>query len=305
MNPTIEEWLALPADEIAATVQSRELGVMLSIDGTRRHYLLAQPELNGQITSFEDYSKFTTAAYAHVYDILFRLGVQTIMTSLLYPPNFLRGGRYLQQSLGMTKLLLLTGAIPEVCQKWQARMRLYGDFDFAPNAEPIRAGLQEVAQNLRNATPHGQKLVLFGYSAGSFPQEMIDRTLMLEKKLGRAPSEEQLNEACFPDGPKQLNMVICAGSIRVGTIVPTTLDKGGVDIYNLPYLALDLQESAMRRMLYDHLFLRSALSDDFMEYTPDTLKTLGDYYQQHAECVIGLGHIVGPGMWYADHEHNR
>jgi hypothetical protein len=52
---TQAEWLALPTAELAAQVWPHRVAVLLTSDGTRRHYLLRHPEENGRITNYPAY----------------------------------------------------------------------------------------------------------------------------------------------------------------------------------------------------------------------------------------------------------
>lgn len=301
--PTLDEWLALSPAALAAIVRPRRPAVMLAIDGTRRHYLLAHPEQHGQLTDFAAYSAYSAAAYARVYGLLFGLGIETIMTSFLYPPNFIRGGTYLPQALAASQALLMTGPLADLYAQWQVRARIYGDYDFAPAAAPVRGAIHEAAQALAAATPTGDRLLLIGYSAGSFVDEIIVRSATLQATLGRVPTTAELRAACYPDGPEALNIYIAAGCLRVALALPPLLDEGATDIYNLAHLPLDLQEETMRRILYDHLFRRWAGGGDFQDYAPDDLAALRTYYAAHRNCLVGLGQLAAGAFWYADHPH--
>jgi hypothetical protein len=108
MGPEISpnEWLNLTQSDLAAYVKDRHLAILMSVDGTRRHYLLSHRDLHGRITNFEDYARHSADAYVRLYDLLFSLGVETVMTPLFYPPNFLRSAGYLRASMEMTRPLL-------------------------------------------------------------------------------------------------------------------------------------------------------------------------------------------------------
>jgi hypothetical protein len=94
-------------------------------------------------------------------------------------------------------------------------------------------------------------------------------------------------------------LFINTGWFRVGGTLPPVLDQG-TDLYNLSILAFDLTEHDLRRILYDHLFLRNAAPEDNIPYTPDDLQELADYYAHNSQYVIGLGRLVGSGLWYPD-----
>jgi adenosine tuberculosinyltransferase len=298
-TPTLEEWLALPRSKIADIVAQRHLAVLFSVDGTRRHYLLHNDK--EEITDFEAFAQHGAESYVRAYDVFFSLGVETVMTPLLYPPNFVRGDNYLNNSLKMCHQLLVNAPFTDLYKKWKLKARLYGDYEFAPNAASSRDEIGKLGKAVKALTPRGKRKLLFGFSAGSFSEEMIARSIVLYQATGRMPSEAELMKACFPDGPTQAHIWLGAGWIRLGITLPTILDGGRTDVYGLSHLALDLQESVLRRVLYDHLFRRWAGPEDDVNYTSNDLRELGDFYREHRDGVVGLGKLVGPGLWYPDY----
>lgn len=299
--PDIEEWLAYPQAELANYVRPKQLAVLLSIDGSRRHYLLSKPNNDGKITDFADYARHTAQAYTRVYDLLFALGVNTILTPMLYPPNFLRSPDYLQKAILSSQQAFLGEAFCQLYERRQVAARLYGDYDIAPNAAPVRTELTALTASLQALTPVGERQLLFGFAAGSFGDEAIKRGLTLGTQLNRVPTQDEVRAACFPQGPQQINILIGAGWLRVGMILPPLLDGGATDIYNLSHLVLDLQETSLRQILYDHLFRRWAAPEDDANYSSQDLLELKNFYSKHNNGLIGLGQLVGPGIWYADY----
>ena len=247
--PGLDEWLAMPQAEIAQQVRANHIAVMFSIDGSRRHYLLAQPPENRRISDFGGYAQHNTLAYVQVYELLFAHGIETILTPTLYPPNFVRSERYLQQSVAMSQQFLCNSPFLEFYQKWQVRARLYGDYTFAPQAASVRTALTQLNTVLESLTPTGERQVLFGYNAGTFMDEIIYHTATLHTGLGRMPTQAEVRAACFPVGPEKINLLIGASWLRVGLILPPVLDAGATDIYNLNHLTLDLQTSTLRHFI--------------------------------------------------------
>jgi hypothetical protein len=300
---SLEEWLTLPAEHIAVQVRRKRLGLLLAVDGTRRHYLLHNDKET--ITDFAEYAEYSVHSYVRVYDLLFGLGVETVMTPFLYPPNFKRGGNYLAQSLNATKSLLINTPFTDLYKRWNLKVRLYGDYDIAPDAASTKDEIVQIARQVAAVSFDGPQRLLLGYCAGTFSQEMILRTVASVQATGEIPTEDQLRVICFPDGPTCINIRIGAGWLRGGSILPPLLDGGKTDHYSLIHLALDVQEQTLRQILYDHLFRRWVGPEDDAPYTPDDLQALREYYSEHQNCVVGLGSLVGPGLWYADHKHSE
>jgi len=298
--PTLETWLALPTPEIAQYVLPHRIAVMFTSDGTRRHYLLRHPEKNGQITNFLAYQQHTAALYAHSFTLLYELGVQAILTPGLYSLNFQRGSQMLQFFLDATQQSLLSEPLLSLYRIWDVQVRLYGDYDIAPAAEPIRDGLRSVEADLTALRPTGSRLLLFGYIADTFEVEYLQRGMALQTALNRLPTPDEIRLACFPHGPQRIHIHLGGGWMRVGRVLPFTLDDGATDLYFATGLTFDLTEENIRRILYDHLFLRHVAPEDNVAYTPEMIAALRSYYAGHGENVIGLGRLVGPGLWYPE-----
>jgi hypothetical protein len=244
--------------------------------------------------------EFALSAYIKVFELLFSLGIKTVLTPTLYPPNFLRPISYLKQAMEYNHIGLLGSKFKKLYDQYGIKARLYGDYDFAPNAAPYRQSLSKLNQSLILLTPDGDKLLLFGYSAGTFTEEVIARSISFND-LKPHPCETDIRMACFPYGPSKIDICLTSGCLRVGEILPPILDGGYTDIYNTHSLMLDIQEKSVRHILFDHLFLRRTNENDFTEYSSDQLKELSVYYQKHASCVTGTGSLIGEEFWYGDH----
>ncbi|WP_394842129.1 hypothetical protein LZC95_34260 [Pendulispora brunnea] len=302
--PSLDEWLAMPRSEIAAVIAPRRLSMMYWIDGTRRHYLLSSPALDGKIADFDDYARRTSEAYVRVYDLLFELGVGSVMTTLLYPPNFQRGASYVKKAMALTEAMLLEEPFKSLYARWNTKVRLFGDYRTSPHAASARSTLERVQQALVQSTPTGSRALYFGYCAGSFNEEMLVRAATLQQSLGRTPTEEEVRAACYPDGPGNIDIFVTSGWLRVGLVLPPLLDAGKTDLYALSHLALDVHEESLRRILHDHLFSRWAGREDDAIYGPADVRALKRYYDTHQRCLVGTGHLVGPGIWHPDHDHH-
>ena len=208
----------------------------------------------------------------------------------------MRSEGYSQQSVAMSQQFLCNSPFVEFYQQWQAQARLYGDYAFAPQATPVRNTLTQLNSALESLTPTGERLVLFGYNAGTFMDEIIHHTLTLQVQLERVPTQAEVRVACFPVGPEKINLLVGASWLRVGLILPPVLDAGATDIYNLNHLTLDLLESNLRHILYDHLFRRWVGPEDDVECTSADLSELETYYTSHCQCLVGTGQLVGPGL---------
>jgi adenosine tuberculosinyltransferase len=307
---SLENWLGLERWKLAKIVRERRLSVMFSVDGTQRYYLIERYRNNSKNQAaefdFEDYTGFIAPQLTRVFDLLFGLGVENVLNMVLLPPNFDRSPNYIRFVVGNSYNTFTGTVFQKLYDRHGLQVHTFGDYDLAPRAEPVRAQLENLErrfEELNTAQPEsGQAQTLWlGYYADSFTQELVKRA-----QTTKVSADADLRAACFrnlPNAPRRIDLLIGAGWLRVGGILPPLLDAGQTDIYNMAALILDMNEETLRRILYDHLFLRNAWSDADQNYSVDNIAQLACHQEQHGNCLIGLGKLEGPGIWYAEHKH--
>jgi hypothetical protein len=302
--PTIDEWENLSREEMAAAVRPYHLSVKVALDGTRRHFLLSNPNDEGEILDFAAYAQFGMASIMNMIDLLFTCGFETVLVLNVWPPDVERRDDYLAQALPHTRALIMGEEPYERYRAWDAKVSLYGNYDINPIMSTVADELLEIKEELESVVQAGSRLLLWGYCGGRGLDEAIARSVILGQQLGRIPTEDEVRRACFPLGPTNLDVFIGGGWLRIGNAdLPPVLNNGKTDIYSLSHLPLDLSEAEVRRILYDRLFLRYASSPETnMSYTMQTTKALKTYYDAHRNCILGTGHLVGPDLWYPDHK---
>jgi len=147
-----------------------------------------------------------------------------------------------------------------------------------------------------------KNLLLWGYCAGDGLDEVIARSVLLAHTLERLPTEAEVRQACFPYGPVTLDVLISGGWLRVANAdFPPVLNAGQTDLYSLSYLMQDLSEHSLRKILYDRIFRRYVTSPtDNIVYELEDLEELREFYDQHQDRILGLGQLIGPGLWYPE-----
>jgi hypothetical protein len=358
------EWLALDQEQLAAIVRRRNLSVLLSIDGSRRFYLMRTGATATKVdrSNFTHYVEFIAVHLSRVVSLLFELGVTDVLKPVLLPDQFDRPQNYLKMAIAHSEPMFLGSAFRQMYAQHGARARLYGDFDISDRAELVRSDLTTLADRLKVVTPNAgvngdrdvdedvdveggeqeqeqeaaqavgvqrQPTLWLGYQSLPFSQELTRRTARLAKyeeakfgitQTGHGHGHGQgqgqgvvtsipliptsyLRNLSFQHQqphPTQAHILIGAGWLKVGGILPPWLDEGTTDIYNLGFLTLDLDEITVWRILYDHLYRRNAAGDADADYSPEDLVALDTFYRRNQGKLIGLGSLVGSGLWYAD-----
>jgi hypothetical protein len=76
------------------------------------------------------------------------------------------------------------------------------------------------------------------------------------------------------------------------------LGWGMESLYYTVAPSLYINERQLRRMLYDHLYLRPVPDADFFSMPEENFESVREYYKTNLETVLGVGEIRG-GIWYA------
>ena len=302
---TLPEWLALPCAEMATIVRRSSLTMKIAVDGSTRHYLLNNSLESGADLDTEAYFQHGLLSLLRLIEKVFSCGIESLVLLSVWPPDLIRRDDHMQRVVeGSVRLLLSENAL-RTFTTLGLQVGLYGNYDVAAAFDGVRPALIELRERLALATGQQTCKLWWGYSAGSGLEEVIARSVQFYQETGRLPTEEELRQACFPLGPASVDIFIGTGWLRIGNIdLPPVLNQGQTDVYSLCHLPLDLTENELRRILYDHLFVRHVLAPTTnIVYTPAMLDPLRDYYTEHSECVIGLGHLVANGFWYPDHLH--
>jgi len=298
-HPTLETWLGWPREQVAECVREAHLSIKIALDGTTRHYLLADAEAVGRPIDFEAYARHGARITLQLLDRLFSCGLETVLVLNVWPADIVRRAEHLQKVVGYSRQFVLGTEAIESYARWQVRARLYGNFDISPVLAGVRPQLTALDLELAKCTS-GQRLLLWGYSGGNALDEIIMRSVQLSASLGRPPSENEVRRACFPHGPETLDLYIGSGWLRIGNAdLPPALNGGRTDVYSLSVLPFDLSEHQLRTILYDRLFRRAVLAaTDEAGYEDLSLAALRSFYEQHKQTVLGIGQLVGPGFWY-------
>jgi len=299
MMVTLEEWLAWPHQRLAAFVREKGLSVKLGLDGSSRHYLLRHPALEGRVSDISEYIREGTDILFGLLDRLFGCGFETVLVLNVWPADLTRRLDHAELMADASEIALLSERALRYYADWDVQAHLYGNYDVSDGLVAVRPQLLALDERLALLT-HGSRRLLWGYCAGDGLDELIVRSVRFALQTGRPPTEVELRQACFPHGPHTLDVYIGGGWLRAGHAdIPPVLNRGTTDLYWLSHLTSDLTESQLRYILYDRIFRRYALSpSDDVFYDRHSLDLLKTYYDTQTDRVIGLGELIGPGLWH-------
>jgi hypothetical protein len=114
---------------------------------------------------------------------------------------------------------------------------------------------------------------------------------------GRPPCRQEIIEAYYGEYVEPVDLFI--GFDRPAAFDMPLVATGTEDLYFTvspsPYLAPE----ALRAVLYDHLFSRRVVDDDYGALSPEAREALSSFYQLNRQAVLGVGRRHSSGrFWY-------
>ena len=287
---SLAEFLEKSTRDIADIVRDRGPHVcVFPINGTRRWFLLEKGSSASEMDA-EDLVAATANELRRLVAILFDHGVDTVLTPV-YGRDLVaeRGSVYHQ--LAKQGLRLLTERRFRAFYAEEAvRVRFYGDYerDFEDEPELLRT-LHETEDATADYTHHR---LFYGVCGESAVRPITERAAT----LGRSLSHEEAIEAFYGEP-------VALADLFIGFDAPTAfdmplLDKGGVDLYFTRSPSPYLDQTALRAILYDWIFVRSTIPADYSGLQPSDWASMRAYYRKSRRDVIGMGRKRN-GIWYA------
>lgn len=282
-QPTLEQFLAGPVEEVAAVAPA---SVIFAAGGTRR-----SAALSGVRPDSAGYASLSRERMVACFARLFRLGVRHLCTSLLRPGQLAEVGPYRDQVL---RWVLWGAAGPEALDDYRRhgwRVRLIG-----ADGHP---GLEEAAHTLVEATADSDGPTLW-YHVAATRETLWERVLAAALSSGARTQAELIRALYGEDIPPAQVQIGFGKPLVTNDIVPLLL-YAETQCYWVQRPGYDLDESLLRRIIYDYVYNRPTwVSDKSARY---------ECIEQHralweSPTVLGVGRRVG-GFWYPDLHQER
>lgn len=283
----IKMFLNLPKKEIAQIVQEAGPKVcVFPINGTRRWFLLEYPSVT-EDTYQVTYLDAMIHCYIRLYSMFFEHGLSTVLAPAFGPDLMARGEDYTRMAaMGWVQMVNHPDFI-EFCASHQVRIRFYGDYIKVFEASPY-AHLLKVFEGLSEKTAEHQRNRLF---FGLFAQDATDAVAKLSidyyKKHQRMPDKRTLVELYYGEYIAPVDFFI--GFDKFAVFDMPLVATGDEDLYFTVAPSPYLTENQLRRILYDHLYMRPGEETDYEDMTQETIHLMRDFYKANADKTLGIG----------------
>jgi tuberculosinol/isotuberculosinol synthase len=291
----LESFLQLSADEVASLVRGSGPKVcVFPINGTRRWFTLeyGHRKWDDPITAYMD-----LAGQNHIglYRLFFDHGIDTLLTPAFGPDILLRSDEYVKR-IGVDGLARLAEhpAFLDFYDAYDVRVHFYGDHrrilggtEFAHLSDLFDAA----AERTRS---HQHFRLLFGVFANDATQTVAEFSSHYFRNHGRVPEKRELIEMYYGEYVAPVDLFI--GFDRFSAFDMPLLATGEEDLYFTVSPSPYMDQGQLRRILYDHMYMRRSPEPEYADLSPEELQDLRNFYTKHREYTLGTGKLLH-GIW--------
>lgn len=287
----IETFLNLQAEDIAAVV--REKGprvVVCPINGTRRWFML-ESRKHGFHGDFLD---TILARYLSLFELFFSHGITNLLTPVLGPDIVQRGSTYTRMVFSALERISTGENFIRFYENKDVRVRFYGDYEqyMAEHAPEVLGKLAEVQAATRE---HLAFKLFWGMFANDPVEKIARRAVDFYKLQGETLKRPDIVTHYYGEYLPPADMFI--GMMPPAVFDFPLLDVGHTALYFTTAPTPYLDETMLRRMLYDFIFVRR-VQDDYDDLDEDDWRNLEEFYSVHQREIFGVGRRAGSGsVW--------
>ena len=285
---SLDEFLALPTEEVAVLVQAAGPQVCaFPINGTRRWFALEHSERRSE------YVSIAALEYIRLFQMLYDHGINTILSPLFGSELLRRGEKYVTETLGSIALLE-SDDFRQFYREIGARVHFYGNF--APALLGTAYGdLVKVLDRITKMTRDNQHLRLFfGLFANDATQAIASHSVEKFEQTGQVPDRRDLVTAYYGEYVDPVSLFI--GFDKPSVFDYPLLALGEEDLYFTVSPSPYLDINTFRTILYDHIYNRRAAEPDWFTMSSSDRNRFKTYYRNNKNMVLGNGVLDG-NVW--------
>lgn len=287
---SIEEFMAMPDDEVAGLVHS-SMTCLLGINGSTRWFYLENPTV--KTTPYKQflstYTAVTSQRLAEVCEMLFRHGVHTVLIPVLNQTLFDgRNAEYAQMMCRALPHITSGGFMDDLYSNYAVRVGFYGAYEAALSSSGNDDILDSFTQTMNMTRHNDQRQILWGVFAENEVSAAIDFSIKFYEKHHRYPSEADLITSYYGFNVSPVDIYVTSGKPRLFD-APFVL-TGKTDMYFMIPPSLYLSRTTFRQVLFDHLYSRKG-EKDYGELDQMGWSNMKQLYQSKMDTVMGVGGI--------------
>jgi len=259
---TLQEWLELDNQEIAAMVAQRASTAAVYLNGTRRWFL-------SRHKNWADYNRVISVEQRKLSQLFYDHGVQTMIQPVFGYDLLTRGDDYFKLGVKQGLAEMFTPDYRSWYRRNEVRITFYGDWEevlFERKLSDLINAIREVIMETARYTQH--KLLL-----GAFADGGLDNIVKLAQTVDRG---DALLTAYYGQPVNQVDLIVGAGQLAIWDLPLLDINRASLYFLQAPTFCLD--KETLRRILYDCIYERindDELYDDLTPQTWENFKVLG------------------------------
>jgi hypothetical protein len=287
---TFEQFLQLPAEEVAALVKASGPKVcVFPINGTRRWFLLEHAnEIRDDF--FEAYMNTSIRSYLELCAMLFEHGLEIILAPVFGRELMRRGDEYTQR-VGIDGLVRIATdkTNRHFYEQHNVRVRFYGDYRDLLTGTPYEYALSALYE-IAEATKHHERFRLYyGVFADEFTETLSRLSVEHYLAQGSIPDKQTLIRKYYGEELPPVSLFI--GFDKFSVFDMPLLATGQEDLYFSHSPSPYMTPHQLRAILYDHLYVRPTPEPDYTKLPEDAREWLREYYRKNKDHAFGVGKL--------------
>ena len=291
-----ETFLKLPIPDIAKLVRaSGPQACVFPINGTRRWFLLE----HGREThhdSAQSYLRAFEKRSIEICKLCFSCGLDTLLTPVFGGELLNRGDEYIQLSMSGMEDMATHPDFLAFYDEYKVSVHFYGSYREEFAGTPY-AYMTDLFDKISKDTAGNNRYRLFyGVFASDATEAIAQITIRYFQQTGAIPTRNELIKLYYGDMIEKANIFI--GFEKFNVFDYPLLGWGEESLYFTVAPSLYMDESKLRNILYDYLYLRPVQDPDYVNMPKQDFESMQAYYQKNREATFGVGEMRG-GIWYA------
>jgi len=144
---------------------------------------------------------------------------------------------------------------------------------------------------------HFQHKLFYGVFANDATEEVARISTLWYAANGTTPTRKELVESYYGEYIEKADLFI--GFERFTAYDFPLLNLGNESLYFTAAPSLYMNQTSLRKILYDHIYLRPLPEPDYSAMSDDELARMRNIYLARRASVFGVGHVDN-GIWFAE-----
>jgi adenosine tuberculosinyltransferase len=241
------------------------------------------------------YVEATIQGYIRIYKMLFEHGVETVLAPVFGQDILKRGEEYMEM---IGESMMLFADHPDflsLYDEYQVRVRFYGDYRKEFNAKYPHL-IHSFDKATERTIHHNKHKLLYGAFASDATQTIADLSIEYYKSHNKSPNRDELIHMYYGENLEKADIFI--GFERFTAFDYPLLHTGEESLYFTIAPSLYMTGTQLRKILYDHIYLRPIPEPEYDTMAADQMKAMREYYLLRRDETFGVGRIEN-GIWYA------